>query len=64
MCIRDRTDPAHRFRVHHPSGFIGPAWDVEGLLVWGFTAGVLDRVLDLAGVAPDWPDPPVRELTP
>ena len=62
--VRWLTDPAHRFRVHHPSGFIGPAWDVEGLLVWGFTAGVLDRVLDLAGVAPDWPDPPVRELTP
>ena len=61
--VRWLTEPAHRFQVHHPSGFVGPAWDVEGLLVWGFTAGVLDRVLDLAGVAPDWPDPPVRELT-
>lgn len=60
--VRHLTDPTRRFRVHHPSGFVGPAWDVEGLLVWGFTAGVLDRVLHLAGIAPAWPDAPTREL--
>ncbi|WP_238335796.1 NUDIX hydrolase [Serinicoccus kebangsaanensis] len=60
--VRDLTDPAQRFWVHHPSGFVGPAWEVEGLLVWGFTAGILDRVLDLAGIAPAWPDAPTREL--
>lgn len=49
-------DPARRFRVQHPSGFVGPAWDVEGLLVWGFTAGVLDRILDLAGRTLPWGD--------
>ncbi|WP_122261155.1 NUDIX hydrolase [Ornithinimicrobium cerasi] len=48
------VDPAGRFQVSHPSGFVGPAWDVEGLLVWGFTGGILDRVLDLAGIAPPW----------
>lgn len=52
--VASLTDPARRFQVRHPSGFVGPAWDVEGLLVWGFTGGILDRVLDLAGVAPDW----------
>lgn len=48
------TDPGQRFQVRHPSGFVGPAWDVEGLLVWGFTGGLLDRILDLAGIAPPW----------
>lgn len=48
------TDPRQRFRVRHPSGFEGPAWDVEGLLVWGFTGGLLDRILDIAGIAPTW----------
>lgn len=56
------VDPSQRFWVRHPSGFTGPAWDVDGLLVWGFTAGVLDRVLDLAGLTRPWPDAPTREL--
>ncbi|ANS78897.1 putative nudix hydrolase YeaB [Serinicoccus hydrothermalis] len=60
--VRDLVDPARRFRVHHPSGFVGPAWDVDGLLLWGFTAGVLDRVLDLGGLTVPWPDAPTREL--
>lgn len=60
--VRELVDPARRFRVHHPSGFVGPAWEVQGLLIWGFTAGLLDRILDLAGIAPDWPDAPTRQL--
>lgn len=48
------TDPRRRLLVRHPSGFVGPAWDVDGLLVWGFTGGLLDRLLDLAGIAPAW----------
>lgn len=47
-------DPSARFRVGHPSGFVGPAWDVDGLLVWGFTAGLLDTLLDLAGLTRPW----------
>ena len=54
--------PEHRFLVRHPSGFVGPAWEVDGLLVWGFTAGLLDRILDLAGVAPEWDRSRVRDL--
>ncbi len=56
------TEPEHRFTVRHPSGFTGPGWEVDGLLVWGFTAGLLDRILDLAGVAPPWDRSRVREL--
>ena len=43
------TDPAHRARVRHPSGYTGPAFEVDDHLIWGLTAHLLDGVLDLAG---------------
>jgi 8-oxo-dGTP pyrophosphatase MutT (NUDIX family) len=52
--VRDLVDPAHRYRLRHPSGFRGPAFLVEDLLVWGFTAGVLDAVLRLGGWERAW----------
>jgi 8-oxo-dGTP pyrophosphatase MutT (NUDIX family) len=52
--VRDLVDPAHRYRLRHPSGYQGPAFLVEDLLVWGFTAGVLDAVLRLAGWERPW----------
>ncbi len=47
-------DPASRFTVTHPSGFTGPAFDLDDLLLWGFTAGLLSRVLELAGITREW----------
>lgn len=48
------TDPARRARVHHPSGYTGPAFEAEGHLIWGLTAHLLDGVLDLAGWQRPW----------
>jgi 8-oxo-dGTP pyrophosphatase MutT (NUDIX family) len=48
------TDPAHRARVRHPSGYTGPAFEVNGHLIWGLTAHLLDGVLDLAGWQRPW----------
>jgi 8-oxo-dGTP pyrophosphatase MutT (NUDIX family) len=48
------TDPANRCLVHHPSGFVGPAFEVRGLLVWGFTGGLLDRLIYLSGWEREW----------
>jgi 8-oxo-dGTP pyrophosphatase MutT (NUDIX family) len=48
------ADPANRLRVRHPSGFVGPAFVVAGLLVWGFTGGILSALLDLGGWARPW----------
>jgi 8-oxo-dGTP pyrophosphatase MutT (NUDIX family) len=42
-------------RVRGPGGYLGPAFAVRGLLVWGFTAEVLVRVLDLGGLRPPGP---------
>ncbi|GAA5003867.1 CoA pyrophosphatase [Kitasatospora paranensis] len=52
--IADLTDPANRARLRHPSGFTGPAFEVADRLVWGFTAGVIDRVLHHSGLERPW----------
>jgi 8-oxo-dGTP pyrophosphatase MutT (NUDIX family) len=52
--IADLADPAHRCRVLHPSGYVGPAFEVQGLLVWGFTAGLISGLLDRLRWAPPW----------
>ncbi|MCU0301039.1 MAG: CoA pyrophosphatase [Candidatus Nanopelagicales bacterium] len=48
-------DPANRVTVVHPSGYRGPGFDVVGMRVWGFTAMLLDRLLELAGWSGPWP---------
>lgn len=52
--IHELVDPANRLQVRHPSGWVGPAFEVSGLLVWGFTAGLLDRLLALGGWERPW----------
>jgi 8-oxo-dGTP pyrophosphatase MutT (NUDIX family) len=54
VSVADLTDPANRATTVHPSGFRGPAFCVAGALVWGFTAGVIDRILHFAGWERDW----------
>jgi 8-oxo-dGTP pyrophosphatase MutT (NUDIX family) len=60
--LSELTDPARRFTVSHPSGFVGPAFDVDGLLVWGFTAGLLSKVIELAGLERSWDSSVSRPL--
>jgi 8-oxo-dGTP pyrophosphatase MutT (NUDIX family) len=60
--IAHLTDPANRFRVKHPSGFTGPAFAAPGMLVWGFTAGLLAGLLRLAGWERPWNTADVRDL--
>lgn len=52
--VADLTDPAHRVTAVHPRGHAGPAFLVESALVWGFTAGVIDRLLHFAGWERPW----------
>ncbi|MGW2546850.1 NUDIX hydrolase [Kitasatospora sp. NPDC001574] len=54
VSIDELTDPANRARLRHPSGHLGPAFAVAGRLVWGFTAGVIDRVLHHSGMERPW----------
>lgn len=52
--VRDLTDPANRAMLAHPSGYRGPAFLVEGALVWGFTAGLIDKIMHYAGWERPW----------
>jgi len=52
--VADLTDPANRATLVHPSGFRGPAFLVDGALVWGFTAGLIDKILHYAGWEKPW----------
>lgn len=62
--LRTLIDPARRVRARHPSGYVGPAFDVNGLLVWGFTAGLLDRLLALSGMQKPWDLSVIVEVDP
>ena len=52
--ISHLVHPETRFTVTHPSGFVGPGFELDHLMLWGFTAGLLSRVLDLAGLTVEW----------
>jgi 8-oxo-dGTP pyrophosphatase MutT (NUDIX family) len=52
--IAELADPARRCQVRHRSGFVGPAFEVRGLLVWGFTGGLVDRLIHLGGWEQPW----------
>ncbi|MEE4544546.1 CoA pyrophosphatase [Streptomyces sp. V4-01] len=52
--VADLTDPANRATLVHPSGFRGPAFQVGGALVWGFTAGLIDKIVHYAGWERPW----------
>lgn len=52
--VAELAAPANRFRVTHPSGWVGVGFEAAGLFVWGFTAGLLDRMLELGGWAQPW----------
>ncbi|WP_046014193.1 NUDIX hydrolase [Microbacterium sp. SA39] len=55
--VAQLLDPATRFTsTLHRLGqtFKGPAFDVDGTIVWGFTAMVLDALFDAAGWTIPW----------
>ncbi len=52
--LADLLEPSARFTVTHPSGYVGPGFEFDGLFVWGFTAGLLSAVLDFGGLTRPW----------
>jgi 8-oxo-dGTP pyrophosphatase MutT (NUDIX family) len=56
-------DPANRIRVVGPrNGYVSPAFLAPGMLIWGFTAGVLTVLLGAAGWDKPWDDTPQYDL--
>ncbi|ASU81897.1 coenzyme A pyrophosphatase [Nocardiopsis gilva YIM 90087] len=62
--VAELADPVNRVRVRHPDGTIGPAFRVRGMLVWGFTAGLLYRLLVLGGWESPLPNHGSGEIVP
>lgn len=55
------VDPEHRFMVELSGGWKGPAFDVgEGLVLWGFTAGIVSRLFEHVGWERPWDHGRVR----
>jgi 8-oxo-dGTP pyrophosphatase MutT (NUDIX family) len=59
--VAELADPANRVRVRHRSGYVGPAFQVQDMVIWGFTAGLLAALLEMAGWSRPWDEvaPPV-----
>jgi len=62
--LTDLADPANRLSVRHPSGAAGPAFRVHGMLIWGFTALLVDRLLALGGWEQPWDTGREEDLPP
>ncbi|WP_033292955.1 NUDIX hydrolase [Amycolatopsis jejuensis] len=63
VALADLADPANRFTVRRgDASWKGPAFAVDGLFVWGFTAGLLSVLLSLGGWEREWDTGDVRDL--
>jgi 8-oxo-dGTP pyrophosphatase MutT (NUDIX family) len=62
IAIEHLVHPENRFQVHAGNGFVGPAFSVESMTVWGFTGALLSEVVDLAGWAVPWDTTHIQDL--
>ncbi|MGB3374498.1 MAG: CoA pyrophosphatase [Microbacterium sp.] len=64
--VAQLIDPANRYTsTLHRDGetYKGPAFDIDGTIVWGFTAGILDALFDATGWALPWDRAVERPVT-
>lgn len=54
VAMEELADPGVRFTATLPIGYRGPAFAAGGLFIWGFTAHLLNDVLDLGGWTRPW----------
>jgi 8-oxo-dGTP pyrophosphatase MutT (NUDIX family) len=62
--VSELADPAARAVVRVPDGRTTPAFRVRGMLIWGFTALLVDRLLALAGWERPWAPAEVIDWAP
>ena len=64
--IDELLDPTHRVTVTHPIGYSSPGFligDDKDLILWGFTAGIINKLFDYVGLTRLW-DPTVTMTLP
>lgn len=62
--MADLADPANRVMLRYPNRMVGPAFRAGSMLIWGFTAFVLDRLLELGGWARPWDARRIQDMPP
>lgn len=62
VLLRVLADPPNRLIVRGPSGYPHPAFVVPGMLVWGFTGGLLAALLTAGGWERPWEPAAVYDL--
>ena len=62
VSVAELADPAARLMVRVPDGRTSPAFRVRGMLIWGFTAALVDRLLALGGWEKPWDATAVIDL--
>ncbi len=62
--VADLSDPARRLMISYPSGGAGPAFRAGEMLIWGFTAFVIDQLLAMGGWERPWDTTSVLDLPP
>jgi 8-oxo-dGTP pyrophosphatase MutT (NUDIX family) len=60
--VAELADPRHRVMLRSPRGRTGPAFHIGPMLIWGFTAALVDRLLALSGWERPWDATAIREL--
>ena len=63
--VAELLEPANRFTVTHPLGWKGPGWLIgpdREVLLWGFTAGIIDALFTHAGWTRAWDRTVTRPL--
>lgn len=60
--VDELLDPANRFLLRHSTGWTGPAFQHDDLVIWGFTAGILAAMFHSAGWDLDWDTGDIRDL--
>lgn len=63
--IDELLDPTHRVSVRHPNGWVGPGFLIgpaHDVVLWGFTAGIISRLLDFVGWTRPWDERVARDL--
>ncbi|HEX7739669.1 MAG TPA: CoA pyrophosphatase [Marmoricola sp.] len=55
--LEELLDPAHRVTVTHPGGYSSPGFLIgpeHDLILWGFTAGLVNKLFDYVGLTRPW----------
>ena len=55
--LEELLDPRHRVTVTHPIGYSSPGFligEAKDLVLWGFTAGLINKLFDHVGLTRPW----------